>query len=133
MIRLQVAIFLVVGSLTVAVDFAVYRGLLAVSVPHDWAKGIGFIAGTIFSYFANRGWTFGGASAGCATALRFSVLYGSTLLVNIYVNSVVLFALRASPFAVGAAFLAATFISAGLNFVGMKFLVFRTPPAKLET
>ena len=60
MIRRELAIFLVVGTLTVVIDFLTYRGLIwAQLLGVDSAKGIGFLTGTVFAYFANRFWTFG--------------------------------------------------------------------------
>ncbi len=135
MIRRELMIFLVVGTLTVVLDFAVYRGLVnwgAVNV--DGAKGLGFLAGTVFAYFANRHWTFGQKTALRQSAWRFALLYASTLAANVVLNAWVLAVLAkpvaqaAAPLAVQAAFLLATGVSAVLNFVGMKFFVFATPP-----
>ena len=59
MIKRELAIFLVVGATTVLVDFVTYRSLIGFEVMVvDMAKTIGFLAGTIFAYFANRFWTF---------------------------------------------------------------------------
>lgn len=121
MIRREAAIFLVVGSLTVLVDLVVYRGLLGTGVLGvDPAKGAGFLAGTVFSYFANRAFTFGRPGS----PLRFALVYGATLLANVGINS--------GALAMGAhqaiAFLAATGVSAILNFAGMKLFVFGHSP-----
>ncbi len=119
--------FLVIGVLTVLVDFVGYRLLLAAGLHVAVAKGAGFVTGTVFAYFANRRWTFSNARPRTGSGWRFTALYASTLLVNVVANAVVLaIALRFVPasFAVLLAFLCATGLSAVLNFVGMKFWVF---------
>lgn len=125
MIRKELAIFLVVGSLTVLVDYLTYRGIVWTGLLEtDLAKGAGFITGTVFAYFANRLWTFGTRTHTAGSTHRFAVLYAVTLLINIDVNSLMLGALTDLPYLVQAAFVIATGISATLNFLGMKYFVF---------
>ncbi len=125
MIRREAAIFLVVGSTTVLVDFCAYQLLLRLDLPVDWAKGIGFVVGMAFAYVANRAWTFGHVRPARASLLRFVVLYLATLVLNVAANHVVLALLAGWTGAVPLAFLVATGASAASNFVGMKFFVFR--------
>lgn len=127
MIKREFGIFLIVGSLTVLVDFAVYRGLLWLDVTSiDLAKGVSFLAGTVFAYFANRFWTFGHQSIAAGSVGRFAALYLSTLIANIAVNALALKALIDAPSSLQWAFLLATGVSAILNFLGMKFFVFHS-------
>ena len=126
----ELAIFLVVGTCSVLIDFVSYRGLTffkAVSV--DIAKAIGFLAGTLFAYFAHRFWTFGQKPHTWGSAWRFSVLYASSLVVNVMVNAFTLKLLADAAAAVQLAFLIAVGLSACLNFVGMKLVVFKPIPA----
>lgn len=124
MMRRELARFLVVGSLTVLVDLIAYRSVLASGLAAvAAAKAAGFLAGTVFAYFANRAWTFGHADAAPGSALRFALVYCATLLANVAVNAAVL----AQGTGTTPAFLAATAVSAVLNFAGMKYLVFRSP------
>ncbi|MDF3036205.1 MAG: hypothetical protein K0S28_1479 [Paucimonas sp.] len=125
MISRELRVFLVVGSLTVLVDFLVYRGLVWTEMRVDMAKGIGFLAGTVFAYFANKLWTFNRTAHAAGSALRFALLYAATLGANVAVNSLVLSALSEIAAAMQIAFLFATGVSATLNFVGMKFFVFK--------
>lgn len=131
MIRRELAVFLVVGTLTVLLDFFVYRGLVAwAAFGVDAAKGISFFVGTVFAYFANRHWTFGQKAARAGSAWRFAVLYATTLAANVVLNAWVLAGLANSysaAVAVQGAFLLATGVSAVLNFLGMKFFVFAAP------
>ncbi|CRY55552.1 GtrA-like protein [Yersinia intermedia] len=126
MIKNQLMIFLVVGCLTVIIDFISYRGLILFDLLRtDLAKGAGFIIGTIFAYLANRIWTFGKQEHASGSIWRFLILYSATLGVNIWVNSILLELLHASSSAILIAFLVATGISALLNFIGMKWFVFK--------
>ena len=127
MIKRELGIFLIVGALTVLVDFGAYRSLVRFSgTGVDMAKAIGFLVGTLFSYFSNRFWTFGHKSHVPGSLWRFAALYGATLGANVLVNSL---ALKLSVDAIDAvhlAFLLATGISATLNFLGMKLFVFKS-------
>ncbi len=126
MISREIGLFLVVGSLTVLIDYCIYYSLLwenLVSV--GVAKGIGFITGTLFSYFANRFWTFGHKSHAAGSAWRFSLLYAVTLSANIGINSLAVNLFNAISGSPQYAFLIATAVSASLNFVGMKSFVFK--------
>ena len=120
MIKREFGIFLIVGSLTVLVDFAVYRGLLWLDVTSiDLAKGVSFLAGTIFAYFANRFWTFGHQSIAAGSVGRFAVLYLSTLIANIAVNALALKALIDVPSSLQWAFLFASAVTTPMNVLGM--------------
>jgi len=166
MIRRELAIFLVVGTLTVVIDFLTYRGLIwAQLLGVDNAKGIGFLTGTVFAYFANRFWTFGHKVHAVGSVWRFIVVYSLTLAANVLVNSflitwlpnhvpalldkliavntfisaykpiynqmnIILSKITIQEAGIQIAFLVATVTSANLNFIGMKFFVFKTAPVR---
>ncbi len=126
MIKRELAIFLIVGSMTVVIDFTTYRGLVFIQLLNvDMAKAVGFLAGTVFAYYANRLWTFGHKPFSLGSAWRFTVLYTATLAVNVYINAFALDKLASLTSAVQTAFIMTTGISAALNFIGMKLFVFR--------
>lgn len=129
MIKRELSIFLIVGSLTVLVDFVIYRGFYSLGfVGVDLAKGIGFIAGTLFAFFANRIWTFGHKNHVSGSIWRFLFLYSATLSANVLINALALEAFSKVVGVVQLAFLLATGVSATLNFIGMKWFVFKTKP-----
>ena len=129
MIKRELAIFLVVGAMTVLLDFVSYLGLIRFEViAVDMAKATGFSIGTIFAYFANRFWTFGHRQKVSSSALRFAVLYASTLGANVLINSLALKLFADAAAAIPLAFFVATGVSASLNFLGMKLFVFRPSP-----
>ena len=124
MVNRQIRRFLVVGSLTVLVDLASYRLCLETGLPVPLAKTIGFLTGTIFAYFVNRFWTFQ-SQRSHAALFKFLLLYLSTLLTNVGVNQIVFEAVPAGERGQLFAFVVATSVSATLNFLGMKYIVFR--------
>ncbi|MFC0138785.1 GtrA family protein [Erwinia mallotivora] len=126
MIKKELAIFLIVGSLTVLVDFSAYRILVGPGTFNiNVAKAAGFLTGTLFAYFANRFWTFGHKPHHSGSAWRFIALYAVTLGANVLVNSLALRLFAATFAPVQLAFLVATGLTACLNFLGMKLFVFR--------
>ncbi len=127
MIRRELGTFLIIGSLSVAIDFCTYHaGLRFAQLDASFAKALGFIAGATFSYFANKRWTFGYPTARRGSAQRFIVLYGVTLAANVMINSIALDHLASYRWA----FVVATATSTILNFLGMKLLVFKTAGVK---
>jgi putative flippase GtrA len=126
MIKRELPLFLIVGSLSALIDFAIYRGLASVAaVAIDIAKAGGFLGATVFAYFSNRFWTFGGTAHEPGSAWRYGLLYVITLGANVSVNACVLRLLGDARAAVPLAFLIATGIAASLNFLGLKRFVFR--------
>lgn len=123
MIGKEIYRFLIVGLTTVAIDLAIYRTLLLLDVSVDISKASSFIAGAIFAYVVNKVWTFS-ASGSLIHLILFGSLYFSTLLINVALNAIVLKFLGVSETTLLLAFLCATAISATLNFIGMKFIVF---------
>lgn len=126
MIQKEIRIFLIVGLLTVLIDFLSYHSLVWTHlVDINIAKALGFIMGTVFAYFANRLWTFGHKEPVRGSAFRFTLLYFFTLGANVLMNSLFLKICYFSPYAIQIAFLIATGTSATLNFIGMKWFAFK--------
>ena len=121
----EVARFIRVGLVTVGVDYACYMALLWLGVSIAPAKAAGFICGAVFAFYANRTITFRALGRRHA-ALWFATVYLASLVSNVAVNKVVLMVF---PQAITLAFLVATGVSATMNFVGMKYLVFSKPGA----
>lgn len=84
MIKRELGVFLVVGILSVLIDFFSYHALLGLDV--NIAKTVGFLSGALFAYFANRYWTFGYKPHVPGSIWRFAILYASTLGANVLVN-----------------------------------------------
>lgn len=122
--RSQFSRFLLVGSSTVLIDFFVYRTLL-LSMPTLFAKSIGFLSGAVYAFQLNRLWTFQAGKANFSQAIKFSLVYGANLGVNVTANATMIMLLApVTSWCLDVAFLIATSLSAALNFVGMKWLAF---------
>ena len=131
-IKREIGIFLIVGLLTIVIDFLFYRGFIYLQPfglnSINIAKGFSFIGGTIFAYFANRFWTFNQQATGTGSVLRFVMVYILGLVANIAINYLCIewfsSPALAMEYTLLIAFILATGISASLNFIGMKFFVF---------
>ena len=120
----EVGRFLIIGFTTVFIDLIVYFLLINFSVETLFSKGISFSIGAIFAYFANRAYTFKSNTKGFLRFFIFLILYLSTLLINVSSNEIILDLLSHVKFSLIIAFMIATSLSALLNFVGMKYIVF---------
>jgi len=116
--------FLIVGSTTVLIDLICYSILVYMGFITYISKGVSFSIGTIFAYFVNKTFTFRSSTAGSARFIMFSLLYLSTLVVNVIVNEFILDLTGRTSISFVMAFVLATVLSAILNFIGMKFIIF---------
>lgn len=125
MIKKELFLFIIIGLTTVLIDLFTYLVLIELDfLLISIAKAIGFLLGTIFSYFANRYWTFGNKKFISGNFWRFVFLYLTTLGTNVFFNKVSLILFIDVMYAIHISFIIATIISASLNFLGMKFFVF---------
>ena len=127
MIKRRFGIFIAVGGTTVMVDFLVYTTLISFGIIVGQSKGISFLCGSLYSYYANKHWTFGDIGSAPYSVVRFSLLYAATLTVNVSTNELAQW-LWQGPSNVLLAFLTATCLSAALNFIGMRYFVFCRSP-----
>ena len=119
-LKKQIFIFLVIGTTTVLIDYIFYISILHLFNLVILAKTISYILGTAFSFFANRKWTFQYKGSYQNNILKFILLYSLSMLVNSLVNPYMLNFLN-----VNSSFIIATITSATLNFIGMKFYIFK--------
>lgn len=134
MLKRQLSIFLIVGSLATLIDFLFYRGLVGFNVTSiDLAKGISFLIGTLFAYIANRFLTFKSQSNIGGSLWRFILLYSLTLMLNVAINALMLKWLAHFNLVVLFAFVLATSFSAFCNFIGMKYFVFKSGTHEIRT
>ena len=122
----EIYFFLIIGISTVFIDFLSYQFLInLVNLSFDISKGVSFSIGTIYAYFLNRKWTFRKKNSIPRSFSKFIILYTTTMFVNIKVNSSMLDIFSSLNLKIILSFLIATFVSATLNYLGMKFYVFR--------
>ena len=118
--------FLAVGMIAVSLDWGIYLALVNFfglgAVP---SKGLSYIIGTVFAFIANGRLVFQSDLAPI-NFLKHLLLYTFSLLAN----TLVFASLKSnfffeSPIILSAALLTSTFVSTVINFVGMRFWVFK--------
>lgn len=127
MLKRELVIFIVVGSLTFLIDYFVYTAMITyIYLPIELAKVIGIMAGTMSAYVMNRLWTFNHTRYSLGSIGRFLMLYIITLGLNVSINTAILALLSGISAAMFIAFTIAAGIAASLNFIGMRYFVFKT-------
>ena len=115
--------FIIIGFSTVLIDYIFYLILINTNlISINTCKTLSFIIGTLYAYFANKIFTFQSKSLFRDSVLSFFFIFVS-LLINVLINAILLNNL--SKYALQLAFLISTFFSASINFLGMKYFVFR--------
>ena len=137
----QFAKFAAVGALNTLIDLGILNVLLAFSSVHaGWGfagfKAISFVVANVNAYFWNKHWVFVGTGNGRGTVQYAQFLAVSTigLLLNDGAASLVVnFLARpeniSAPLWANIGALTATFVSLIWNFLGYKFVVFKSKTA----
>jgi putative flippase GtrA len=125
-VLLELKKFLAVGMIAVSLDWGIYLALTNFSgLGAVLSKSLSYIIGTIFAFVANGRFVFH-TNLAPTNFLKHLSLYTFSLFVN-----TLFFALWDSnfsfdsPMILGAALLTATIVSTAINFVGMRFWVFK--------
>ncbi|MCH5342433.1 MAG: GtrA family protein [Acetatifactor sp.] len=112
--------FLIVGGCSTGIDFVIYI-LLSMKLPITLSKGISMIISSIFSYIANKSFTFENKDkTDVWYIIRFYLVFGANLGTNLGVNYLVF---NCTGYKL-LAYLAATICGMTVNYLGQKFLVF---------
>ena len=122
--------FVVIGSVSVSLDFFIYYILLKIGLILMLAKGVSFCSGMIFGFFGNKYWTFRSSEKPMNETISYIFIYGFTFFINVSVNGIA-FNFVSTSIAFGEsqalmiAFLTATFVSTVLNYFGIRFITFK--------
>lgn len=117
--------FVLVGGTSAAITFSIYRGLMLLGASPHPALALGFVVGTMFSFFANRWFTFAvAAPSRPGEVLRFVAVYATALGAHVGVNALLLAWLGRSEIGIAASFAVATCVSTATTFAGMKWFAF---------
>jgi|TARA_B100001093_G_scaffold456117_1_gene466812 putative flippase GtrA len=119
MIKKQLPRFIIVGIFAVLIDYFFYT-LLSNMVIVNIAKAISFILGASFAFIFNKLWTFSKRAFLYKEIFKFTIVYSSSLIVNVCTNQFILLQSGSIIFA----FLIATLSSATINFLCQKYFVF---------
>ena len=126
MIRRELGFFVLNGIISVAIAYSVYRGLVASGLLIEVANGIAYLAGMAYGFLANKRLAFRDRNVVSSSKVaRYALLHMATLLVNVGVNSVMFDILHGLPSGLSSAFLVAIAASTVLNFLGLKYWVFK--------
>lgn len=117
--------FLIVGLLTILIDYVTYILLLAINIQINFSKGLSFCIGAVFSYFANAIFTFEYKKTISNSIYKFILIYLLSLNLNLFINLKVINFLEDFKSNFLIAFFIATLFSASFNFIGMKIYVFK--------
>ena len=131
MLKKEIGCFFIVGLLAVTLDLIVYRFLFLMNILNiENAKAMGFILGSLFAFIANKTWTFEQKTFDWFQLVKFSIQYSLSCSVNVWINTTLLYSLNGG-FTVFIAFILATGVSTIMNFIGMKWFVFKAPSYKV--
>jgi putative flippase GtrA len=111
--------FALTGIAGTILDFLVFNLVLVFTGHPVLARGIGYVFGTLWAFFVNRSWVFKSQN-GISSLIPFLALYGSSGFVAVTIQSVL-----NESFGVFIAYLFSLIVASVMNFVGMRFLVFR--------
>ncbi|NDC82716.1 GtrA family protein [bacterium] len=113
--------FFIVGITSVSIDLVTYNSALPF-IGLSLSKGVGFLSGTICSYILNRAWTFKKRKRLRFQFVKYSMLYTTSLGLNIGLNRL---SLHATNHQILLSFLIATGVTTIYNFWGLRYWVFR--------
>ncbi len=139
-LKKQLVKFTLIGLLAVSVDLLCYFILLNIFPEKMFqaigneavSKSISFVCGMTVTYFLNKFWTWKKKDRSHKRMVKFVLLYGIALLINVGTNSALLYILHQYrnfvdlPFKYLIAFVGASGLSASVSFMGQKFWVFKT-------
>jgi len=123
--RGQVARYLVAGSSAVVFDFIIYRALMWVLGFENFAKAVGYVGGTVYSFYVNRSFTFKRDSSSREQIISYLLVYIASMFLNTGINNVGLRILGTEEIGINFSFATAAVASAAFNFVCMKRFVFK--------
>ncbi len=120
--------FGIVGVSNTLLFFAVYTLLLKLGVWYLAASGIGFIVGAVNGFLLNRRWTFAGHVGDALTPVRWTVVQGCGLLLNLALVAACVEVLGLDKF-IGQAI--AIVVVVVVTFLANRAWTFRTHPAQV--
>lgn len=123
--RGQVARYLVAGSSAVFVDFILYRSIVWMLDMKLFAKVIGYVGGTIYSFYVNRSFTFKRNESNREQVISYLFIYILSMVLNGGINQTGLMLLGSGELGINFSFATAAVASAAFNFVCMKRFVFK--------
>lgn len=126
MIRRELTFFIFNGLVSVAIAYGSYHALVSNGWRIEAANAIAYLSGMGFGFIANNRLTFRcREEVSIRVLMHYASLHLATLLVNVAVNSIAIDILRGLPAHMTTAFIVAITFSTVLNFLGLKYWVFK--------
>lgn len=120
--------FSLTGVAGTLLDFAVFTMALGFTGNSAISRALGYACGTIWAFLINRSWVFNSTS-GLSRLFPFLLLYFTTGTIAVAIQAS--FELVAMPrFGVFVAYGLSLTVASTINFLGMRYLVFKQAGAK---
>lgn len=117
--------FILVGGAAFLLVNVLYITLVLLGLAIILSSMIAYLSGTIFAFFLNRRFTFQSKSKASVFEFgKYAALYFVTLAFNTIVNWFLLKLIADIQYGLAIAFAVSTMLSALVNFVGLKMVVF---------
>lgn len=115
--------FLFVGGLAVVIDATFYFLFTKFEIlDPSWAKRVSFLIGSSWAFFMNKIFTFRQSKFRVSQPITFGIVYMAGFLLNSILHDILLNMTSLATLS----FLFATGVSTCTNFVGLKWIVFRS-------
>jgi len=111
-------LFITVGVGATLTDYCIYKYLTLSNLQPEAAKILSFMGGTVVGYFGNTRVTFKSKSG---NLFRYGAIYFVSLVLNTTINMILRFIFDNLTIA----WLIATCVSVSVNFLGLRYFVFR--------
>jgi putative flippase GtrA len=133
MIKREVAFFVANGLISVAIAYWIYRILVSGGLSIELSNGLAYLSGMVYGFLANKKLAFRDVSAISRGMLtRYVLWHAFSLMVNVVVNSVFLAVIGSLVFGLTISFLLAISITTVLNYLGLKYFVFKNTTTVTE-
>ena len=121
--KAEILRFLFVGGMAVVIDATFYFLFAKFEIlDPSWAKRVSFLIGSAWAFFMNKFFTFRQSHFRVSQPITFGIVYMAGFLLNSILHDVLLNMTSLATLS----FLFATGVSTCTNFVGLKWIVFRS-------
>jgi putative flippase GtrA len=126
MFRRQVVFFLINGLVSLLIAYSIYFILIHNGVTVSLSNSLAYVIAMLYGFFANRKFAFNDNEiVSNIKIIKYIILYSFTLILNVNINSVALDIIAGFYGDLFLAFFVALSISTVINFIGMKYWVFK--------
>ena len=126
MLNREIKLFLINGLIGVIIAYIIYMILMISSLNINFSSSISYFAAILYGYFANKKLTFKNLDNISLTNIsKYIVLHLCTLVIFVYLNSYLVIFLEDYTYNLLIAFILPVNLTMILNFLGLRFWVFK--------